>query len=252
MATFSVVTNAAEVIAKAHAVADHEVEKFIAELTRQMGKIPANKRETANRRIGKAAEDGLRRGYAMRSNNRNLPPYRGGAGRNPGALSGVISREGVHFHADSQGVSFLDEDLLTREASHWRRINFGAGDTSVPKSFPVRPPGRRTSGQAIKLQVPASPQDAFIMPRGRFKDPSSGQFQSFGEPGTGHFYPFRSVLLRGGPRPRRASIQASHFVDEGVRAMATEMSKSYDTMMRSHFNSVTKKLPKAIRRIVKR
>jgi hypothetical protein len=224
------------------------------------GSIPANRRKAAHQWIGEQAQRAVVSAYERRRPKRKLPSYRLNPKfpRNRRYAGGALKRalqSSEFFRADERGLSFINETLLTKEARQWRRLNFGAGGGNVaPQKFPVR------WGELLLANIGLDPVQVprVRLPPGRFVAPGSGgargAAQAAGAPGSGMFYPL-GELRSAGPRARMAGgggggrrmpsltifnamyvdIQATRFLDSGVRALGMKIGPAYEKLYKEYF-----------------
>lgn len=143
--------------------------------------------------------------------------------RASGALRRAIMKP-EFFHATARRVQFINMDLLSQEASHWKRLNYGAGAGAIA------PPGRfelKVDGLLVAaVGLDPDPQPAFGLPRGFFLGPT-GVRQPAGTPGTGVFIP-----TRGPQRGFTRGIVTTNFLDAGVKSLLSQMGTRYTKLMR--------------------
>lgn len=229
------------------------------------GRIPPNRMLATHREIGVKAQRSVLSAYDNRKNRRDLPAYRQSA-RNPrnirfagGRLRAAL-RAPDFFEATEHGLSFINTQRLSKEAKQWRRLNFGAGVPNSSRQFNVYFADMLVSSLGLD---PGTQPGRVKLPPGRFVEPGGGGkrggAQAPGAPGTGMFYPLgelrgRTVFQkqqngaygpRGGPKrmprltidnPMWVKIEATNFLDEGVRRMANEWGPAYTKLFRDHFN----------------
>jgi hypothetical protein len=215
------------------------VETFAAEFTQ------------AHRDVGNAALRSLIDGYTHRRFRRPQDPYRAGDQRYAGgALLRALRRE-EHVNAFARGFDFLDTGILNSEAKQWRRLNFGAGSGSaggidVPQSFQM------TWGDLV-VGLRPDPRPAFRIPRGFWFD-QGGTRVGAGADRSGRFYYVGSPELPasnetgnrrlGRPSPGRVTrgIASANFLDAGIRRIANELPRAYNTLFNDLYDRQLGKL----------
>lgn len=197
--------------------------------------------QQAHQDVGNAAMVSVVTGFNNRRFRRDTGPYRGGENRLSGRLGRALaSRSNVS--ASSVGLSIINEGFLDREAAHWRRLNFGAGAGSregiiAPQQFAITWGGVA----AGVLGLAEQPSAAFQIPRG-FWLSSGGEVVSPNPAlGSARFYPgdpsnagYGSGLPKQRPRIT-GGIASRNFIDAGVRRIANELPRAYQTLYEGHF-----------------
>lgn len=203
------------------------------------GAVPEGLRARVHRDIGQAAQAATVRAYERRSPRRRLQPYR--VGTDPrttryagGALLRALRRDDF-FRATPNGLSIINVAALNREARQWARLNYGAGSAAGS------PPGVYVMELLnASIGLPPNPRPPFRLPPGFWI--RNGERVPPGEPGTAQFFPrglARGTGARGRPNVARMTrgIQATNFLDAGVREMARQVAPAYLTMYREFYNS---------------
>lgn len=157
-------------------------------------------------------------------------PYREGKGRFPGGIGRAV-RNPRFGRADETGIYFADEEILNREAIHWRRLNFGTqGRATKARKFRLRFEG--SPGESFGFED--GPRPAFSLPEGYFLH-NQGQFvkpdPSFKGAGTNNpFVPLANVL-GSVKRPARPGAGGGGTYGRGSSVNA-EQRKKYESAMR--------------------
>lgn len=158
---------------------------------------------------------------------RKVPSYQR-SNRNAGHLGRVIRRRDL-VRASSDGIAFINESALRTEASHWLRLNFGAGEAAGPQPGPT--PIRLFGEAVLNAQLPFGAQQAFILPKGFFIQGGQAVFPTASHRGFGSsapFYPSR----RSPYRPAvTAGIRGRHFMEAGLEAMARQLPIEYTDLI---------------------
>lgn len=206
--------------------------------------------QNAHRDVGASALRSAQQGFRSRRFRRPAGSYRVGQDRLSGRLTSALNNPG-HVRATSTTLEVINQGLLDREAAHWRRLNFGAGQGSreglhAPASFPIN-----WAGVAVGvLALDADPSPAFTVPRGYWiPGGESGNSANPGRLGLDQFFlsgrrateevPGRPSMVKGMGIRGRASgpvrrgtkgIASSNFLDAGVRRVANELPRAYATI----------------------
>lgn len=229
------------------------------------GQIPAHARQRGWQQVGDRARRSMVASYTHRAHRRGLPSYRPGATSRKdktkrfagGVLRRALNRPEMVL-ATPHGLSFINTEILDKEAVQWRRLNFGAGAGSdgglqAPGQFGVRWNGLVVFAMGLEPDVRAH----FKIPRGIWFDggqavePSQypGQHQFFtrraakeflGENTTHLFKPSRQKGKRVGKLQKAkttSGIAASNFLDGGVRRVAKEIGPMFFGLYEDFFNS---------------
>lgn len=236
-------------------------------------KMPRARILEAYRQVGMKAQRSVRSAYIARRPARDLPAYRTFA-RNPrnqryanGALLRAIGAPDF-FEVTDRGIKFINEERLTREAKHWRRLNFGTAGGA-----PVSPPREFQMDWGVLLQGRSSPRlglapdvrPAFRIPRGVFVEP--GIFYPMSEVAGVRRGTVTGVVGRPGRTGRRAAdkrvnsrtfradtgqmtrgIASTNFLDRGVAAIARNMLPEFELLMREYYGRT---LPPAFRQRIR-
>lgn len=207
--------------------------------------VPEATRRQVHYDIGKAAQRSVLNAYDGRRNRRKVASYRTGGDPRKSRYAGGALRRALassdFFRATPDGLLFINVGILNKEARHWRRLNFGAGAAggSAPGSFPV-------DLFNVSLGLEADRRPSFTLPPG-FWLGTDGKPVPPGTPGTSQFFPLQArggrYTANGRPvegRPNAAvrtrGIQATNFLDAGVRRIANELGPAYLAMYRDFFN----------------
>lgn len=206
------------------------------------GGIPPDMLLKAHERVGAAAQLSVQQAFTHRPNRQHTSPYRMAPrfDRNRRQAGGALLRAiqaPDFFEATPEGINFGNESRLDREASHWRRINFGA----MPDAGQA--PGRFTpiwNGVALAaLGLTDQPSPAFRLPVGYWIVP--GGERAKGNVVGAEFYPQGEQPAGTLGRPSRArmarGIEASQFLDAGVRRIAQELPREYSALVADIFRN---------------
>lgn len=249
----------AQSFADAVATANSATAQTLQELGRviQQGIAPSEF-QRAHETIGVAAQRAVLNSYAQTVTARKrVASYRlGDTGKNAryagGKLKAALGAEGF-FEATPEGIKFINVDLLDATARHWARLNAGAGPAGggSRRTFDVR--WSNLIVASLGLEMTASPP--FLIPKGYWWNPGSGQPVKPGETGTSEFYPLGSgprstarktisarregvgrsnVQLQG--RRVAGGIQARNFLDAGVARIAADLGPAYSRLYDDLYN----------------
>lgn len=194
--------------------------------------IPRERRVAAFEQMGRNAQVSVRQAFTHRRNRRrpNTPGYRNRTTRNAnGALLRAINSP-QFYQATPNGLLFINRRVLDREANHWRRLNYGAGARAGerPRRFRFEMLAQASFGLA------PDPRPAFRMPPGVFLN-GGGQAVRFSRErrGSEGFFPRRG----GGPATfNTQGIQATNFLDAGIRRIANDLGPTMFGMYRQFYN----------------
>jgi hypothetical protein len=158
---------------------------------------------------------------------RKVPTY-DRPGRRAGYLGRVVRRPDL-VRSDADGIRFLNPAAMDKEAAHWRRLNFGAGDAAGTPPGPV--PLRLFGETVAHVQLPFGVSPAFSLPKGFFVKGGkasipNANFRGVGSEGT--FAPSR----RSPYRPAiTAGIRGRHFLEAGLDALSTQLPIRYTDLL---------------------
>lgn len=145
-----------------------------------------------------------------------------------GHLGRVIRRNDL-VQSDHTGIAFINKGALDKEAEHWRRLNFGAGEAAGSQPAPR---SVRLFGQAVvNISLPYGPSPAFVLPKGFFlRDgvltPPSATFRGQGT--RRPFYPNRKSPYEPAVT---AGIRGRHFLEAGLEVMEREFPIRYADLL---------------------
>lgn len=193
----------------------------------------------AHRDVGKAAIRSIAQAYTHRRFKRPSDSYRVGDQRYAGRAlyRALAGHDDAHVSAHARGFFFLDTGILDQEAKQWRRINFGAGGGSqggiqAPQRFEVEWAGLVVGA----LGLAPDPRPAFKIPRGFWFAASGERVGADSAARTGRFFyvgsPEMPTGRHGRPSPARrtAGIASSNFLDAGMRRIANDLPRAYETL----------------------
>jgi hypothetical protein len=167
-----------------------------------------------------------------------------------------------------EGIFFVDEQRLDKEAKHWRRLNFGAKGTAITGRTPSRFPLRFDDVTLYTVGFPDESRPSFTLPPGYFQSPEGGRvpFQR-SRSGMDQFFPVtkkthpsegnkvsstfqNSVVTKafsggraGGRRgiPTRG-IKPRNFMDAGLKRMVKELPPAYTRMVKGWLEDAEKSI----------
>lgn len=180
--------------------------------------------------------------------------YRMGQGRiSGGRLKAAIMNRNLAV-GTAEGIFYVDEHRLDREAKHWRRLNFGAVGTAVTGRQAQRFKFRFDDVTLYTVGFPDEARPAFSMPPGIFEDASGEKVgRSVSRAGQDAF-----IWIRGGknmaagvrkivdpPVPITRGIKPRNFLDAGLRRMVRDLPPAYNRMVKGWLADAEKsiKLP---------
>jgi hypothetical protein len=207
-------------------------------------------RERFSTRCAEAGRDGALAGLEANHQTNGPGPYRVGASNR---LSGHLQRAILNprfVRADQNGFSYMNKQLLNREAAHWARLHFGAGTrgSSTPAAAEVQVTlslgGRQVHLPDMKIEGQVRP--GFSMPAGYFRQGGeSGAIigANSGRRGLDAFYPGRSGPDKGGGtrtgKMPTKGIVGSRFLDEGLRRIAAVLPAASEDLGADFVEAVT-------------
>ncbi len=190
--------------------------------------IPRSMRQQMWEEIGSSARMALYRAFLGRPHLRPIPSYRTGDRQSGGALRKALSNPEM-FRATPTGLFLINREILDKEASHWRRLNFGAGQGG--KEGDLTPPGRfPVTGLGMLIGLEPDPRPGFTIPPGFWIN--GGTFHSASDERTGkdQFYirSKSSALGQSGRNGIKSSkmtrgIAANNFLDAPIEMVASQI-----------------------------
>lgn len=255
----------ADGFAEAVAAATVEVSKIVRDIARVIESgVGKAELARAHETIARKGQDSVLRSYDQTvtgRNKRRLGPYRDVdyPANNPrnrrfadGKLRAALASQDF-WEADAQGIRFINVDELNRKAKQWARLSAGAGGrgTGSRQRFEVRWGGLVVAALGLNMR----PSPTFMIPKGYWFDPNSGQPVGPGARGSSQFYPLgegprasarqtTTAVTQEGTRVRiplqrrrmTAGIQARNFLDAGVRRISRELGPTYERMHKDWFD----------------
>lgn len=137
-----------------------------------------------------------------------------------GALKKALSNPEI-IKASPTGLVMFNRDILDKEAKHWRRLNFGAGeggregDLTAPGQFPV-------TGMGMLMGLEPDPRPKFGLPK--------GFFIGAGDVGDNPFH-----ATKGPQKYPTRGIAARNFLDAPMKLVAREIKPNLDRLWESQF-----------------
>lgn len=219
----------------------------------------------AHTRLALNAQDSVLRSYdqtVTARNKRRLGAYRDtiNPATNPkniryadGKLRSALAGRDF-WAADARGLAIINVDVLNKKARQWARLSAGAGGrgSGSRKQFEVRWGNLVVAALGLNMR----PSPAFLIPKGYWFDPGSGQPVGPGARGSSQFYPMgegprsrartsTSALSDEGKRVRvpmqrkrvTRGIEARNFLDAGVRRIARDIGPTYVRMHRDWYGA---------------
>lgn len=184
--------------------------------------------QRVNRAVAAEMRSAVRARYnATVEATRHVPPYHR-SGRLSGHLGRLVRRSDL-VRADGEGIQFVNENAMDKEAAHWRRLNFGAGAVAGEQPGPYQV---RLFGEAsipVSFGIGASP--SFQLPRGFFIQGNTAVLPNASYRGRGSVGPF--MPSRRSPyRPAQTvGIRGRHFLEAGLEVMERELPKRYADLL---------------------
>lgn len=256
----------ADAFVQAVAAAAGETGKVIRDVARVIESgVGAEQMRTAHQTIAQKGQDSVLRSYDQTvtgRNKRRLGPYRDviDPARDPrniryadGKLRAALG-DRAFWEADARGIRFINVTLLNRKARQWARLSAGAGGrgSGSRQRFEVKWGGLVVAALGLNMR----PSPAFMIPKGYWIDPQSGQPVGPGTPGSSRFFPLgegpragaRSALMATDQEGKRhrvplqrrritRGIQARNFLDAGVRRIARELGPTYTRVHKEWFDT---------------
>lgn len=202
------------------------------QMARALGKIFEKPRLDGPRRkrlhddIGRRAQQAVLNAYAQTVTARKrTPSYRLGDRYAGGRLRAAIASSSF-YEATPRGLTFINRDVLDREAKHWHRLNFGAGARGGGgrRLYEIRWGGL----VAATIGFDDGPSKAFGLPEGFFLGPEGRPVPWGSAPRSSQ--PF--VALRKPQRFPTSGIAARRFLDTGVATIARMLPRAYQDYYR--------------------
>lgn len=204
--------------------------------------------QRAHQDVGVQAMRNVSQAFISRRFRRPVGPYRGSENRLSGRLGRALSSS-ANIHATVEGLSIINSSYLDREAAHWRRLNFGAGAGSregiiAPQQFPITWGGVA----AGVLGLASDPSPAFVIPFGFWLNSGGPTSPSVEALGQDRFFPGSASRRLGGfggahgagsvkdlgfvqqRRKATGGIASRNFLDAGVRGVANDLPRAYQTI----------------------
>lgn len=191
---------------------------------------------SANQRIMSQARDAVLASYDERVTSReHFAPYRVGENRNSGGALRRALEDPAMFVGTYNGLTFMNVAVLDREASHWARLNWGAGERAGD-GYTATPVRLQVFGESLgALTPPTHPQPSFSIPRGLWVGSEWQRSLTSGHGGThvvrwGNrapgFYPTSKEVFF----PTRG-IAARRFFDAAYASIAETMPIEYENLL---------------------
>ncbi len=222
--------------------------------------IAPSERQRAHERMGRRAQQAVLNSYAQTVGGRKAAsryPYRKNVrGKNHryagGALKRALAADDFYV-ATPDGLLFVNESRLNKEARHWMRLNAGAG--AVGRGSRRRFQVHWSNLVVGEFGADMEARPAFTMPRGYWFNREGGHTVPAGAnpPGSDEFYPMGTGPDRGGKTTRGAEgrvpvgggrgrnrltkrgtptkgIEARNFLDAGYRRLAHDLPDTYQRL----------------------
>lgn len=217
--------------------------KQMAELARiiDQGLMP-DRFLAAHQEVGVKAQQSVVHSYRATRSQGGPRGYRARDRYSGGRLLGALESP-EFFSATSEGLEFINVELLNRRAAQWARLNFGAAPAGEGsnKQFSVQMSNMVVA--TLGFDEPARP--SFWIPKGYFWSgsapvrPGAGSKDEFHLAGTGPRKGTTRVRGHDGERsfnalmkPRKSQgIEARHFLDVGLRRIAHEIGPAYKEVL---------------------
>lgn len=152
------------------------------------------------------------------------------ATRLSGRMRSALNND-IHYESDAGGIHFINGPAMSKEAAHWKRLNFGAAPRQNEAAGSRRVPLRLFGRSLFNIGFRIGPQPAFMLPAGFFRGTAPGvPSAEFRGAQTGN--PF-FVNSKSPYQPELASgIEGRHFLEAGIDVMAKEMGPAYEDLLR--------------------
>lgn len=220
---------------------DDKMLKYIGKHFMDLPKFQGQRFTKAHLDVGKAAQRSMVQGFRSRRFRRPAGRYRAGEQRLSGELAKALSGDS-HVRANPYTLEFLNIHTMDQQAAHWRRLNFGAGaggkeGIQAPQQFPITWNGLLVATLGLNTQ----PSPAFRIPKGFWVTPGgeSAGGASSSRVGQDQFFLTGMKVGRGFGRPSPSKvtggIASRNFIDAGVRRVANELPRAYETIYRDMF-----------------
>ena len=189
---------------------------------------PTQDMDRAHQDIAENMRQAVRSAYETNVENvRKVEPYTRSS-RLSGHLSRVVRRKDL-VTADAAGISFVDQNVMDKEAAHWRRLNFGAGEQAGPQS---QPHPLRLFGEVLgTASLGEGPSRAFVLPKGFFIQGGKAVLPHSKYRGAGS--EGRFVASRKSPYHPAVTvgIRGRQFLDAGLEVLERELPIRYSDLL---------------------
>lgn len=215
-------------IAKGSEVASTSGKAFFAALNEyRAGKGGSRSIASANQRIMASARTAVLESYDERVTSREHFIYRVGENRNSGGALRRALEDPAMFVGSYGGLTFMNVAVLDREASHWARLNWGAGERAG-SGYSSTPVQLQVFGHSLGvLTPPTHVQPGFNIPKGVWVggERATGGIVKWGNRAPGFYPTSREVFFP------TAGIAARRFFDAAYEAIAQTMPIEYDNLL---------------------
>lgn len=214
----AIVVGSANMLATAIRRSTRELPSVLIGLGRalELNKMPRSRMAQTNQRIAEKAQRAVVTGWRS-TLQANSPPGIPREKRLSGKLGPALADPANTAGTTDRVISFADTGLLSREAAHWYRVNYGARGTNAslgraPRRFVMQLDGKAFG--SFRDDLPADPV-SWIPKRVYWE--------------LGEMYPASHDVVRS-----KTGARAARFLDLGHAVVAREAPKAYDKLWREY------------------
>lgn len=211
----AIVLGAAKMVADAIRLSMRDLPPIVTTLSQALDlrRMPRERLFRTNVDIAEQAHRSVVRGWRTR-----LPAHTGPSGRKrlSGHLERAIADPGNTGATTDRVISFVDTELMDREAKHWYRINYGAAGSRYPESRPQARFTMQLNNSTLASFMDESPPDPKSWIPRLQRGPDGER---------------RWVAV---PSPYGA--RAARFLDLGHATVARKAPQAYENLWRNYLN----------------
>lgn len=216
------------------------------------------KRELAHSAVTRDVREAILDGYdrKVKSGAERNPQYVRRRNRLTGKLRPALANPNLYTSGPKE-IRLLNTAILTSEAKHWARLNFGVEGNEVASG---QSPNISFNlfGRQYDVGFNEGPRPGYRLPHGFFLD-SSGVDQGYdrGRRGSDAFFPMRKsdankLSAAGVPRPKIGGIEARYFLEDGLREFPRSFRRQYNRLVDEAIDGAEgQKVQRAVRKAVR-
>lgn len=172
----------------------------------------------ANERIALSAQRAVLSGYRSRLPRRGF----GGESELSGTLGDALADPGMTEGTTDRVISFSNPQILSQQARHWYRVNYGAAGPAFARAGGHEP-------AAFTVNVGGRP---FVTLRDTHRPAALSWL-----PAAFYWNGSTMIVTRGPATPRGKGSRAARFLDLGLAEVAKEFPVQYDRIFREFVNT---------------